>query len=213
MQGLFISFEGGDGAGKSTQIERLASALRYDGYAVVCTREPGGTELGTKIRSLLLDGDDVSARAEALLYAADRAHHVDTLIRPALEEGTIVLTDRYLDSSLAYQSAGRSLPVDEVRDLSLWATSSLLPHMTFLLDIPASLGAERVGEEKDRMELAGVDFHEKVCEGFRQLASVDRERWYVIDAARSIGDIAHDVYAQVKNYIEHHSFQLKRENA
>lgn len=197
MSGLFITFEGGDGVGKSTQISLLADFLRENGHEVVVTREPGGTELGRQIRQLLLHGGEVSPRAEALLYAADRSHHANTVIRPALERGAIVLCDRYLDSSVAYQGAGRILGAQEIRDLSLWATEELLPDMTFLLDMPVEVSAARVGGEQDRIESAGRDFHEAVRAQFLELAAKEPERWRVLDASADIETIA----AQIREYV------------
>lgn len=197
MSGLFITFEGGDGVGKSTQISLLADFLRENGHEVVVTREPGGTELGRQIRQLLLHGGEVSPRAEALLYAADRSHHANTVIRPALERGAIVLCDRYLDSSVAYQGAGRILGAQEIRDLSLWATEELLPNMTFLLDMPVEVSAARVGGEQDRIESAGRDFHEAVRAQFLELAAKEPERWRVLDASADIETIA----AQIREYV------------
>lgn len=185
MSGLFISFEGGDGAGKSTQVERLAAALRGQGYDVRVTREPGGTELGAQIRQALLHGGDVAPRAEALLFAADRAHHVASLVRPALAAGAIVVTDRYLDSSVAYQGAARSLGAQEVRDLSLWAVEGLLPKLTVLLDVPVEAGSERVGEDRDRLESAGDDFHARVRAEFLALADAEPSRFLVLNARDS----------------------------
>ena len=197
MSGLFITFEGGDGVGKSTQISLLAEFLRESGHEVVVTYEPGDTELGRQIRQLLLHGGEVSPRAEALLYAADRSHHATTLIRPALERGAIVLCDRYLDSSVAYQGAGRILGAQEIRDLSLWATEELLPNMTFLLDMPVEVSAARVGGEQDRIERAGRDFHEAVRAQFLELAAKEPERWRVLDASADIETIA----AQIREYV------------
>ncbi len=194
---MFISFEGGDGAGKTTQLESLAEYLRELGYEVVTTREPGGTELGKNIRQLLLFGGDVSPKAEALLYAADRAHHVATLIRPALARGAVVLSDRYLDSSVAYQGAARLLGADEVRDLSMWATDGLLPDLTILLDVPVAAGAERVGHEQDRIEAAGDTFHDAVRREFLALAAAQPGRWAVIDGTASIIEVADRVRTEV----------------
>ena len=194
---MFISFEGGDGAGKTTQLESLAEYLRELGYEVVTTREPGGTELGKNIRQLLLFGGDVSPKAEALLYAADRAHHVATLIRPALARGAVVLSDRYLDSSVAYQGAARLLGADEVRDLSMWATDGLLPDLTILLDVPVAAGAERVGHEQDRFEAAGDTFHDAVRREFLALAAAQPGRWAVIDGTASITEVADRVRTEV----------------
>lgn len=142
--GLFVSFEGVDGAGKTTQVERLRTYLTERGRTVVVTREPGGTELGVQLRQILLHGGDIAPRAEALLFAADRAQHVAQVITPALERGAVVITDRYLDSSLAYQAGGRELTAGDVRDLSMWATGGLLPRRTYLLDIDPVLSHGRL---------------------------------------------------------------------
>ncbi|QJC22523.1 dTMP kinase [Arcanobacterium buesumense] len=202
MTGLFISFEGGDGAGKSTQVQLLASWLTESGYTVVVTREPGGTELGAQIRHLLLHGGDVSARAEALLYAADRAQNMDTKIAPALNRGEIVITDRYLDSSVAYQGAARALGKDEVRDLSLWAVQGRMPDMTFLLDVPVETGKARVGTEQDRLEAAGVEFHQQVRREFLALAEDRPDRWHVIDGTQSIDAIAQRIQESVSQALK-----------
>ena len=177
---MFIAFEGGEGSGKSTQIELLAAALRDAGVDVVVTHEPGATSVGSRIRDLLLHDDEALApRAEALLFAADRAHHVDTVIRPALDRDDVVLTDRYVDSSLAYQGAGRELTFDEVRRLSRWATRGLTPDLTVLLDIPAAVGLERARGRAastdgrryaDKLERESLEFHERVRTAFRGLA-------------------------------------------
>jgi dTMP kinase len=184
MRGLFVAFEGGEGVGKSTQIARAADWLRTCGRTVLETREPGGTPLGMELRRLVLDpGADVTPRAEALLYAADRAHHVDTVIRPALEAGQDVLTDRYVDSTLAYQGAGRGL--DDARRITEWATGGLLPDLTVLLDLDPRVGLHRAGARAalDRIEAASLDFHEAVRAGFLALAGEAPGRYAVIDAA------------------------------
>ncbi|WP_256841431.1 dTMP kinase [Ornithinimicrobium cryptoxanthini] len=181
--GLFVSFEGGDGAGKSTQLRLLGAALEELGREVVLTREPGGTDLGAAIRQVLLHGDHVAPRAEALLFAADRAHHVATVIQPALDRGADVLTDRYLDSSIAYQGVARALHHDDVRDLSLWATQGLLPDLTVLLDVTAAQGRARRGGVHDRLEREDDTFHEAVRQGFLRLAAQDTDRYLVLDAA------------------------------
>lgn len=186
--GLFITFEGGDAAGKSTQISLLRRHLvERRGLAdaeVVTTREPGGTELGRALRDLILHGDHVDPRAEALLYAADRAHHIETLVRPHLATGGVVLGDRYLDSSVAYQGAGRSLDPEQVRELSLWATNGLLPHRTILLDVPPeTVARRRSADVLDRLERAGTAFHTAVREQFLKLARAEPERWRVIDGS------------------------------
>lgn len=195
---MFITFEGGDGAGKTTQLDFLRSYLESEGHEVVTTREPGGTELGQEIRQLLLHGGDVSPRAEALMYAADRAHHVATKIRPALARGAVVLSDRYFDSSVAYQGAGRTLDKNDVRKLSMWATGGLLPDLTVLLDLPVTQRDGRLGETLDRIEAAGTQFHEAVRHEFRALAAADPERWLVIDATRGIDDIAEEIRNEVR---------------
>lgn len=200
MTGLFITFEGGDGAGKSTQAELLASWLNGRGFEVVRTREPGGTPLGATLRDLLLHGEHVSPRAEALLYAADRAQHVAEVVRPALERGAAVVQDRYIDSSLAYQGAGRPLAVEEIRDLSEWATESLRPGLTVLLDVSPELGAERrsaAGQTADRLESEAAEFHRRVREGFLGLAEADPDRFLVLDAARPVEELHTAILARV----------------
>ncbi|NHN55388.1 dTMP kinase [Calidifontibacter sp. DB0510] len=181
-RGLFVVFEGGDGAGKSTQVRLLADWLAQQGREVVSTFEPGGTALGKDIRQVLLHGDHVDARAEALLFAADRAHHIETLVRPALKRGAVVVQDRYLDSSVAYQGAGRELDAAEVRGLSLWATRDLLPDLTVLLDVDPVVAQGRRQRESDRLEREGEDFQRRVREHFRALAAAEPERYLVLDA-------------------------------
>lgn len=182
--GLFVAFEGGDGAGKSTQSRLLAAWLTEQGVEVVQTREPGGTTLGRALRELVLHGQDgsVSPRAEALIFAADRAHHVASVVRPALERGAVVLTDRYLDSSVAYQGAARRLGHDEVRRLSLWAVEDLVPDLTVLLDVPSPEGRARRGAVHDRLEREADDFHDRVRRGFLDLAAREPDRYLVLDA-------------------------------
>ena len=189
MSGLFITFEGIDGVGKSTQADLLETYLVDLGRSVVRTFEPGGTELGKSIRQLLLHSGHVDARAEALLYAADRAHDVATVIRPALEEGRVVIGDRYLDSSVAYQGAGRVLGANEVRDLSVWATRGLLPNLTVLLDLDAEAAVARrskTGTAPDRLEREKVDFFEAVRACYLDLAAAEPERFLVVDANDSL---------------------------
>lgn len=182
--GLFVAVEGGEGAGKSTQVQLLAQWLRARGRQVVVTREPGDTPAGARIRDLLLDpaAAGLSPRSEALLYAADRAEHVARVIRPALDRGADVVTDRYVDSSLAYQGAGRALPAEEVDRLSRWATEGLVPELTVLLDVPPEVGLRRIPGVADRIERESVDFHARVRRGFRELADRDPGRYLVIDA-------------------------------
>jgi dTMP kinase len=182
--GLFVAFEGGEGVGKSTQIGLAAEWLRSLGREVLETREPGGTPLGVELRRLVLDPDGhISPRAEALLYAADRAQHVDHVIAPALDAGTVVLTDRYVDSTLAYQGAGRGL---DARAVTEWATGGLTPRLTVLLDLDPVLGLARAGARgvrPDRLESADVAFHLAVRDGFRALAAAEPERYLVLDAS------------------------------
>jgi len=180
-RGLFIALEGGDGAGKSTQGLLLRAWLEGLGHTVVVTREPGGTDFGRNVRELVLHGSHVAARAEALLFAADRAHHVETLIRPALQRGDVVITDRYMDSSIAYQGAGRDLGVDEVRELNVWATGGLVPMLTVLVDLPAEVGRARRGGVHDRLESEADEFHRAVREHFLALACADPGRYLVVD--------------------------------
>ncbi|MBO4209508.1 dTMP kinase [Micromonospora echinofusca] len=201
--GLFLVFEGGEGAGKSTQVTALAEALRAEGHEVVVTREPGATPVGERIRSLLLGapGSDVpSPRAEALLYAADRAHHVATVVRPALARGAVVISDRYVDSSLAYQGAGRTLPADEVSWLSSWATGGLKPDLVILLDVEPATGLRRVAArrgETDHVEAESIDFHERVRYAFLDLAAADPKRYLVLDASRPAPEISTAVLARL----------------
>ena len=205
-RGVFISFEGGDRAGKSTQMKMLHDHLvterSVDEDLVLTTREPGGTPLGESIRELLLHGEHVDARAEALLYAADRAHHIATVVRPHLARGGLVLGDRFLDSSVAYQGAGRELESDEIAALSLWAVGGLLPHRTILLDVPTSALDERRDETgRDRLERAGLEFHEAVREEFLELARVDPERFAVIDGTLPREEVHAAVLAAVSEVL------------
>jgi dTMP kinase len=204
-QGFFVVFEGGEGAGKSTQVRSLAELLRALGLDVVVTHEPGATEVGSRIRGLVLDkprdgADIVTPRSEALLYAADRAHHVATVVRPALERGSVVISDRYIDSSLAYQGAGRTLPVDDVQWLSNWATGGLKPDLTVLLDVEPSVGLARAGRrgEADRLESESLAFHERVRHAFLDLAAADPNRYFTVDASRPAEDIAGSVADRIR---------------
>jgi dTMP kinase len=201
--GIFVVFEGGEGAGKSTQVEALAEALRRQGRDVVVTREPGATDVGRRIRHMVLGGEaeaGPSPRSEALLYAADRAHHVATVVRPALERGAVVISDRYVDSSLAYQGAGRTLPVEEVSWLSSWATGGLKPDLVVLLDIDSASGLARVtarGASADRLEAEALDFHDRVRYAFLDLATADPKRYLVLDATRPVDEISRAVRDRV----------------
>jgi dTMP kinase len=184
--GFFIVLEGGDGAGKSTQAEALAEWIRAKGHEVVLTREPGATPVGKRLRSILLDVSSagLSHRAEALLYAADRAEHVDTVVRPALERGAVVISDRYIDSSVAYQGAGRDLSPTEIARINRWATNGLVPHLTVLLDVAPETARERFTEAPDRLESEPAEFHARVRSGFLTLAAADPGRYLVVDAAQ-----------------------------
>lgn len=187
--GLFISFEGIDGVGKSTQADLMEQYLVQRNLKVLRTFEPGGTDLGKEIRHLLLHRKgEVSARSEALLYAADRAHHVSSKILPALSLGEVVITDRFLDSSVAYQGAGRELDIKEIRDLSLWAVQGLLPDLTVLLDLDAETANARrstTGEEPDRLEREKISFFEAARNSYLELAKEEPERFLVVDALGS----------------------------
>lgn len=248
MTGLFISFEGVDGVGKTTQVERLRDYLRGRGLIVRTTREPGGTPLGVALRRLLLEGvmdqsegsaqggvqssaqnnaqgstqndaqggvqnsahndtqgaarpADIAPRAEALIFAADRAQHVAEVIRPALRRGEVVVTDRYIDSSLAYQAGGRELTADEVRSLSMWATGDLLPDRTYLLDMDPRRSHARLDHSEDRMESAGDDFQRRTRRAFLDLAAADPARFVVVDAAGSVDDVWRTIRADVDQLI------------
>jgi len=195
---MFISFEGLDGSGKSTQAELLRSRLDADGVEVISTREPGGTELGEKIRDLVLHGGDVTPWAEALLYAAARAQHVDVVIRPALERGASVICDRYLDSSVAYQGVGRDLGLDRVLDLNLAAVGGLLPDRTFLLALDVTEIGSRLDREHDRLERESEAFHARAEAGYRELAARFPERIAVLDAKRPPDELAEEVYGALR---------------
>ncbi|MET2010284.1 dTMP kinase [Microbacterium chocolatum] len=199
--GLFVTFEGGDGAGKTTQSVLLQEWLERSGRTVVRTREPGGTEVGVLVRDIVLHHrGDIAPRAEALLYAADRAHHIAAVVRPALARGEVVIQDRYLDSSVAYQGAGRVLGRDEVRDLSLWATEGLLPDLTVLLDLDPRVARGRLDADDkpfDRLEAEREGFHARVRAEFLALAEAEPARFLVLDATRPAADLAAAVRARV----------------
>ena len=201
MTGLFITFEGGDGSGKSTQSALLVAWLRAEGHVVVTSREPGGTALGVELRQIILHSRGyIAPRAEALLYAADRAHNVATVVRPAIERGEIVVQDRYLDSSVAYQGAGRVLDSAEVRALSLWASEGLLPNLTVLLDLDVVVGRARLtADEKvfDRLEAEANAFHARVRASFALLAAAEPARFLTLDAARDREDLAAEIRSAV----------------
>jgi dTMP kinase len=195
VTGRFITLEGGDGAGKTTQAELLTEWLEANGRTVVRTREPGGTDLGLRIREIVLhERGHVSARAEALLYAADRAHHVETVVRPAIARGDVVLQDRYIDSSVAYQGVARGLGAEHIRSVSDWAAAGLVPDRTVLLDLDVTEGRARVaaarGDTFDRLESEAAAFHESVRSAFLGMAAVEPERFLVVDAAEP-ADVVH----------------------
>jgi dTMP kinase len=200
--GVFIAFEGGEGAGKSTQARRLETWLRAQGYEVVRTHEPGDTAVGAKLRQILLDPATgrLSDRTEALLYAADKAEHVDTLIQPALARGAVVVTDRYVDSTLAYQGAGRDLGLEEVEQLARWSTGDLRPHLTVLLDLAPRDGLARL-ESPDRLEAEPMEFHERVRARFLALAAEHSNHYAVVDATLPVDEIAVAVRARVEPWL------------
>lgn len=204
-RGLWVTLEGGDGAGKTTQAAALEAWLRQAGRAVVRTREPGGSEVGVLIRDIVLHHrGDIAPRAEALLYAADRAHHVETVVRPALARGEVVIQDRYLDSSVAYQGAGRVLDAHEVRELSLWAAEGALPDLTVLLDLDPRAARERLDAADkpfDRLEAEKAEFHERVRAAFLALADAEPDRFLVVDATRPPLDIATEIRERVERVL------------
>jgi dTMP kinase len=200
-RGVFITFEGGDGSGKTTQAELLGRWLTDAGRTVVRTREPGGTEVGIEVREIVLHHrGDITPRAEALLYAADRAHHIATLVRPALERGDVVIQDRYIDSSVAYQGAGRVLDPEAVRGLSEWATEGLQPDLTILLDLDAGAARGRLDEARtryDRLEAEASEFHDRVRDAYLALADAEPARFLVVDASLPVDEIAGAIRARV----------------
>ena len=203
--GLFLTFEGGDGSGKSTQSALLTEWLSQQGRTVVHAREPGGTELGLELREIILHRRGyIAPRAEALIYAADRAHNVATVVRPALERGDIVIQDRYLDSSVAYQGAGRVLEPAEVRDVSLWATEHLLPDLTILLDLDIETGRARLDDARtryDRLEAEAAEFHHRVREAYLALAAAEPDRFLVLDATAPVDTLAERIWARVSDLL------------
>ncbi|EXJ52311.1 dTMP kinase [Microbacterium sp. MRS-1] len=204
-RGIWVTFEGGDGTGKTTQATRLENWLREQQRTVVRTREPGGTEVGVLIREIVLHHrGEVAPRAEALLYAADRAQHVATLVRPALARGDVVIQDRYLDSSVAYQGAGRVLDAEQVRDLSMWATEGALPDLTVLLDLDPAVARRRLDAADkpfDRLEAEKSEFHERVRSAFLALAAADPARFLVLDAALPADELAAAVRARLHHLL------------
>ena len=205
LPGLFVTFEGGDGSGKSTQAELLERWLTDAGRTVVRTREPGGTDLGVELREIVLHRrGHIAPRAEALIYAADRAHHIATLVRPALERGEVVIQDRYLDSSVAYQGAGREIDGTEIRDVSLWATEGLLPDLTVLLDLDEETGRTRLDAARtryDRLEAEAAEFHARVRAAYLTLAAAEPERFLVLDASQPVDVLAERIRARVSELL------------
>ncbi|MBN9153270.1 MAG: dTMP kinase [Microbacterium sp.] len=201
MSGLFVTFEGGDGVGKTTQATALEEWLQATGRSVVRTREPGGTEVGVLLRDIVLHHrGEVAPRAEALLYAADRAQHIATVVRPALARGDVVIQDRYLDSSVAYQGAGREIDPGQIRDLSLWAADGLLPDVTVLLDLDHAAARRRLDADDkpfDRLESERSDFHDRVRQAFLDLAAAEPERFLVVDASLPAEEIAQTIRSRV----------------
>jgi dTMP kinase len=196
--GLFVCFEGGDGAGKSTQSQALGEALRAAGHAVLLTHEPGATPVGQQVRRIVLDPatGQIADRTEALLYAADKAEHVDAVVWPALRAGTVVITDRYVDSTLAYQGAGRAIPAEELEHVVRWATGDLRPHLTILLDLAPTEGLDRF-TGRDRIEGESLEFHRRVRDGFLTLAAESPEHYLVLDARADRDELAATIHDRV----------------
>ncbi|MGA8249010.1 MAG: dTMP kinase [Nocardioides sp.] len=197
--GLFVAFEGGEGAGKSTQSDALSRALEERGFHPLLTFEPGDTAVGKELRRIVLDPatGELSDRTEVLLYAADKAEHVDTVVLPALERGEVVITDRYVDSTLAYQGVGRSLGVDDVERVARWATRDLRPHLTVVLDVEPEHGLGRF-RGRDRIERESTQFHERVRSAFLEMAAADPAHYLVLDARRPVAEIAAAVWQRVE---------------
>jgi dTMP kinase len=197
--GVFVCFEGGEGAGKSTQSRALASTLEEQGFHPLLTFEPGDTAVGKELRRIVLDPatGELSDRTEVLLYAADKAEHVDTVVLPALERGDVVITDRYVDSTLAYQGAGRSLGVGEVERVARWATRDLRPHLTVVLDVDPEHGLGRF-DGRDRIEGESPEFHQRVRAAFLVMAAADPAHYAVLDARRRVDEIAAEVWQRVE---------------
>jgi len=206
VAGLFVTFEGGDASGKTTQIGLLADWLKNQGRTVLVTREPGGSDLGNELRDIVLHRRGfIAPRAEALIYAADRAHHIHEVVRPALERGEVVLQDRYLDSSVAYQGAGRVLDPSEVKEVSLWATEGLMPDVTVLLDVPADIGLTRQASEErayDRLEAEALEFHERVRDSYLAIAQENPDRVVVIDGTAAIDEVHRAVLERVSQALD-----------
>jgi dTMP kinase len=201
--GLFLAFEGGEGAGKTTQARMIAIWLREQGFDVVTTHEPGATKIGMRLRAILLDTNNagMSSRCETLLYAADRAEHVTSVIEPALDRGAVVITDRFVDSSLAYQGAGRGLRTAEIARLNSWATGGRQPDLTILLDMPPEAGLGRRTASADRLEAEPLDFHRRVRAGFLALSRAEPERYLVIDASRQPEEVSEEIKDRIREIL------------
>lgn len=207
MSGLFITLEGLEGSGKTTQQEYIVNELKARGFDVLLTREPGATRLGKKIRQLLLDPDwsEMTPRAEILLFAADRAQHVEEIVKPALKAGKIVISDRYYDSNLAYQGYGRGLNIELVKKINLWAVDYLKPDLTFFLDLPVEVGlararAQSVDKLGDRLEREELNFYQRIRAGYLELAK-DSDRFRIIDANRTIEEVKTDILDEIEGMI------------
>ena len=215
MKGIFITFEGPDGSGKTTQIRLFSKYLEEKGYPVVQTREPGGTRISERIRAIILDPDnkEMDDMTEALLYAAGRAQHVAQLIKPAVEEGKIVLSDRFMDSSIAYQGYGRDLG-DKIRIINEYAVAGIHPDLTFFLDLSAEEGIARAEHRQklDRLEQESIAFHKRVYEGYLELSKIYEDRYVIIDASRSIEEISQDIIAKFEEFISNRE-DAKREDS
>jgi dTMP kinase len=200
----FITFEGPEGSGKTTIMQAVADKLQQD-YKIVMTREPGGVKTGEKIRELLLDGDAMDERTEALLFAASRREHLVGKVMPALENGNIVLCDRYIDSSLAYQGYARGIGISEVKSINEFAIDNMYPDVTIYLDVSVEVGRQRIVENQrvqNRLDLESVNFHEKVVEGYKKIIHNESERFIIIDAEKSIDEVVNDTYNSIIKYLE-----------
>ncbi|MCD8901203.1 dTMP kinase [Staphylococcus gallinarum] len=200
----FITFEGPEGSGKTTIMQAVADKLQQD-YKIVMTREPGGVKTGEKIRELLLDGDAMDERTEALLFAASRREHLVGKVMPALENGNIVLCDRYIDSSLAYQGYARGIGISEVKSINEFAIDNMYPDVTIYLDVSVEVGRQRIVENQrvqNRLDLESVNFHEKVVEGYKKIIHNESERFIIIDAEKSIDEVVTDTYNSIIKYLE-----------
>ncbi len=201
-KGLFITFEGADGCGKTTQINLLKNYLENQGYQVVLTREPGAKGLGEKVREILLNYEGaVSDRCESFLFLADRAQNIDIIVNPAVNEGKIVLCDRHIDSTVAYQGYGRGLDIDRIKMLNNIATNGRKPDLTIVFDIDVETSMQRVGKNKDRMESAGIEFHNRVREGYLKIAKEEPERIKVVNSIQTVNDVFEEVKKIVNKYL------------